>query len=104
MVELDYESLGEYGIVGRRYFRKGGDNRTHHVHVFEETSEDIIRHLAFRDYLRIHPEVRIHYENLKVKLVNEFSDDIEGYMDGKNHFIQETEKTAMIWYKNNKLK
>lgn len=104
MVEQDYESLGEYGIVGRRYFRKGGDNRTHHVHVFEETSEDIIRHLAFRDYLRIHPEVRIHYENLKVKLVNEFSDDIKGYMDGKNHFIQETEKTAMIWYKNNKLK
>src|SRR5699024_12358218 len=32
MVELGYESLRGYGIVGRRTFRKGGDNRNQHHH------------------------------------------------------------------------
>ncbi|WP_052255328.1 GrpB family protein [Salinicoccus sp. YB14-2] len=104
MAGLGYESLGENGIAGRRYFRKGGDERSHHVHVFEEGSEDITRHLSFRDYLREHQEVRFHYENLKMKLASEFPNDIGGYMDRKNQFIQETEQTAMIWYKDNKQK
>lgn len=28
-VAIGYECMGEFGIEGRRYFRKGGDNRTH---------------------------------------------------------------------------
>lgn len=31
---LGYECMGEFGIAGRRYFRKGGDERTHQVHIF----------------------------------------------------------------------
>ena len=31
---LGYEYLGEFGIPGRRYMRRGGDERTHQVHVF----------------------------------------------------------------------
>ena len=27
---LGYECKGEYGILGRRFFMKGGDLRTHH--------------------------------------------------------------------------
>jgi GrpB-like predicted nucleotidyltransferase (UPF0157 family) len=34
MIKLGYEPLGEFGKKGRRYFRKGGNNRTHQVHVF----------------------------------------------------------------------
>lgn len=98
MTDLGYEGLGEYGIAGRRYFRKGGDARTHHIHVFEKGSYDIIRHLAFRDYLREHQNVRTHYEELKITLADEFPNDSNGYMDGKNQFIKETEKTALEWY------
>ena len=29
-----YGYMGEFGIAGRRYLRKGGDERTHQVHVF----------------------------------------------------------------------
>ena len=50
---LGYEYLGEFGIPGRRYLRKGGDERTHQMHIF--ASDDvhaIARHLAVRDYLR----------------------------------------------------
>ena len=49
---LGYEALGELGIPGRRYFRKGGDERTHQLHVFQVGDHaNIVRHLAFRDLL-----------------------------------------------------
>ena len=54
---LGYEAMGEYGIPRRRYFRKNdaSGKRTHHVHAFELGSDEVRRHLAFRDYLIAHP-------------------------------------------------
>ena len=47
---LGYEVMGEFGIPGRRYFRKGLEKRTHQVHIFEQSDqENILRHLAVRD-------------------------------------------------------
>ena len=34
---LGYEYLGESGLAGRRYLRKGGDERTHQLHIFKST-------------------------------------------------------------------
>ena len=34
-VKLGYEYLGEFGIKGRRYLRKGGQERTHQIHIFQ---------------------------------------------------------------------
>jgi GrpB-like predicted nucleotidyltransferase (UPF0157 family) len=45
MIELGYEPMGEYGIPRRRFFRKGGHNRTHHVHILNPvvvTQKDIL--------------------------------------------------------------
>jgi len=41
MEGLGYDCRSEFGMKGRRYFRIGGDNRTHQVHVFQgdNTSE-----------------------------------------------------------------
>ena len=51
--EIGYEYLGEFGITGRRYLRKGGDERTHQIHIFQADDwNNIGRHLAFRDYMR----------------------------------------------------
>lgn len=95
---LGYECMGEFGIPGRRYFRKGGDNRTHQIHIFEEgNKKDIQRHLALRDYLRSHPEDALAYGALKEKLASRFPDDIEAYCDGKDEFVKELERKAMIW-------
>jgi GrpB-like predicted nucleotidyltransferase (UPF0157 family) len=49
---LGYEAKGEFGIPGRRYFRKNDaqGRRTHHVHAFPRGSAHVERHLAFRDY------------------------------------------------------
>ena len=48
---LDYEVMGEFGISGRRYFRKDKEEgiRTHQIHAFETGSAEIERHIAFRD-------------------------------------------------------
>ena len=81
--ELGYEYLGEFGIAGRRYLRKGGSERTHQVHIFAEgDSGNIDRHLAFRDYLRSHTDAR---------------DDIESYCDGKDEFVKKAEEAALEW-------
>lgn len=60
MEGLGYEAMGAFGIDGRRYFRKidASGTRTHHLHAFEAGSHHIVRHLAFRDYLRSHPQKR----------------------------------------------
>ncbi|KAA1183369.1 GrpB family protein [Paenibacillus sp. B2(2019)] len=76
-------------------------NRTHHIHVFQiDNKIDIDRHLAVRDYLRSHPEAAEQYGNLKEDLANQFPKDIEAYMDGKEAFVTELERTALECYSN----
>lgn len=85
---IGYESLGENGIPGRRFLYKGGDLRTHHVHIFEESNQnDITRHLAVRDYLRSHPNVHKNYGSLKSQLAKQFPDDRDAYCEGKDAFV-----------------
>lgn len=61
MAHHGYEALGAFGIRGRRYFRKddAGGGRTHHVHAFRAGTPHVVRHLAFRDFLRAHPDVAL---------------------------------------------
>lgn len=101
MQNIGYEPKGENGIPGRRYFQKGGDNRTHHVHVYQVGSTEIERHLAFRDYLLNHPHERKSYGALKEKLAEQFPYDIESYINGKDAFVIEIELKALEWAKEN---
>jgi GrpB-like predicted nucleotidyltransferase (UPF0157 family) len=99
MVEIGYEVMGEFGILGRRYFRK--DNaagfREYQVHAFASGSPDVDRHLAFRDYLRAKPDVAHEYSELKRRLADKHPDDMEAYMDGKDAFIKEAQRLALEW-------
>lgn len=89
-VKLGYEYLGEFGIKGRRYLRKGGQERTHQIHIFQmEDDTNILRHLAFRDYLRSHRDVAMEYAALKKDLAARFPYDMDGYCDGKDAFCKE---------------
>jgi GrpB-like predicted nucleotidyltransferase (UPF0157 family) len=96
MEALGYEVMGEFGISGRRYFRKDNKEgiRTHHIHAFTVASEPVIRHLAFRDYMIAHPEDAQRYSELKQRLAREYPTNIDGYMDGKDGFIREIDKKA----------
>ncbi|WP_422048777.1 GrpB family protein [Shimia sp.] len=96
---LGYEVMGELGIPRRRYFRKmdAAGQRSHHLHVFERGSAHVVRHLAFRDYLRAHPEVAADYGALKRQLIAEGRGDWEAYIDGKDAFVQRVEAEALAW-------
>jgi GrpB-like predicted nucleotidyltransferase (UPF0157 family) len=100
MESLGYEVMGEFGIAGRRYFRK--DNRegarTHQIHIFETGSDHITRHLAFRDYLIAHSDDAIAYSDLKRSLVEQFDGDTESYIDGKDSFIKDIDRRAAAWF------
>jgi len=100
MEALGYEAKGEYGIPGRRYFRKQtpAGVHTHHVHAFLAGSSGAVRHLAFRDYLIAHPAIARQYGDLKLRLAQEHPTDIDAYMDGKAPFIKEHEARALAWW------
>ena len=98
MKKLGYEVMGEYGIAGRRYFRKGGDNRTHQIHAFLEGDDNIVRHIAFRDYLIAHSKIAQDYGELKFKIAQNCNNDIDNYCDAKDPFIQYHEPLALKWY------
>jgi len=100
MEALGYEAKGEFGIPGRRYFRKNDEAgiRQFHVHAFAADSEGVVRHLAFRDYLRSHPDAAQEYSQLKRELAERYPTDDEAYMDGKDPFIKVTQRAALAWW------
>lgn len=104
MVAIGYKPKGENGLSGRRYFQKGEDNRTHHIHIFAMENPQIERHLAFRDYLRAHPDDVIKYGDLKEELSQRFPYDINSYIYGKEQLVLEIERKAMAWYQSSRSK
>lgn len=99
MEKLGYEAMGEFGLIGRRYFRQENPpgTRIHHVHIYATNSPEIERHLAFRDYMIAHPQNAEQYSQLKQKLAQKYPYDIESYMDGKDEFITRMEQKALQW-------
>lgn len=94
-IKIGYEYLGEFGITGRRYLRKGGDERTHQIHIFQADDwNNIGRHLAFCDYMRTHEKERAEYARIKMALAQKFPYDIDGYCNGKEDFVRRVEKLA----------
>ena len=102
MCNLRYESMGEYGIGGRRYFRRSeSDGRpAFHVHVFETKSEQVVRHLAFRDYLLTHPSKAKEYSELKADLSAGGFASKSDYQAAKAPFIEACVKDAVEWSRN----
>ncbi|ARK32359.1 GrpB family protein [Halalkalibacter krulwichiae] len=98
MYELGYKPKGENGIAQRRFFEKGGNDRTHHVHIYQVGSPEIERHLAFRDYVKSHKEAANEYGQLKKQLAQQFPYDIESYIRGKETFVSKIEHEALRWY------
>jgi GrpB-like predicted nucleotidyltransferase (UPF0157 family) len=99
MESLGYVEMGEFGVAGRRFFRRDNSagDRTDQVHIFQAGSPHIRRHLAFRDFMRSHAELATQYSDLKSRQAEAHPNDIEMYMDGKDGFIKEMEAKAMAW-------
>lgn len=100
MNSLKYDVAGEWGIKGRRLFRKGGENRTHHIHFYQVDNPQIERHLIFRDYLLAHPEEVCRYSQFKENLANKY-ESTSDYSPAKKAFVSEMEKIAIAWNQKN---
>lgn len=94
MIELGYEAKGEFGLMGRRYFRKDDERgvRTHQVHSYQVGSEEINRHLGFRDHMRRNADAAAAYSDLKRSLAAKFPDDADSYIAGKDAFIRNIDR------------
>lgn len=97
LLGLGYDSLGEHGLSDRRFYRKGGDLRTHHIHAYASGHRDIHRHIAFRDYLRAHQDKAIQYELVKLEAARKFRESPESYAEAKSSTLGILESEAMLW-------
>jgi GrpB-like predicted nucleotidyltransferase (UPF0157 family) len=95
--KVGYEPKGENGISGRRYFPKGKENRTHHVHIFQVGNENIKTHLDFKEYLLKHPKDAKRYGDLKIKLANQFPENHYKYQTEKQEIVNELVGKAKKW-------
>ena len=74
------------------------NSRLAHIHALPFDSEHWIRHIAFRDYLRTHVDVREAYQKLKEQLSTREWKDGNEYNEEKDDFIKQKEKEAIEWY------
>lgn len=94
---LGYMARGENGILGRRYFTKGNENRTHHLHMYQAGHENIAKHLNFKAYLMAHPLEAKEYGELKVKLAKQFLDNTHAYQADKEKFVVDLMRKVEMW-------
>ena len=88
--KIGYQHEGDLGITGREAFRYDGKEhlRKHHLYVCPADSPELKRHLAFRDYLRTHPDAAREYSRIKEEGARRYPDDIDRYIEYKSPFIE----------------
>lgn len=96
-IGYEYNPDWEISMPLRRYFRRigQGDVHTYHLHAVPYGGEFWTRHLAFRDYLRTHPDVAREYGELKKRLAQSERCSID-YTFAKSEFIRSVEARAGV--------
>ncbi|MBP3684300.1 MAG: GrpB family protein [Oscillospiraceae bacterium] len=86
-----YEHEGNLGIPEREAFRYDGKQhlQKHHLYVCPADSEELHRHLTFRNYLRQHPGAAGEYGRIKEEAARRYPDSIEDYIQYKSACIAE---------------
>jgi GrpB-like predicted nucleotidyltransferase (UPF0157 family) len=96
---LDYEYWGDYGLPGRRFCPRfdANGNRVANIHCYQQGDPELYRHIAFRDYLRAHPDLAAEYEREKLRARDLHPEDALAYNDEKNAWIRNAERDALAW-------
>lgn len=90
--EIDYLHSPYRADVMHWFCKPDPARRTHHLHLMPTGSERLADEIAFRDFLRAHPEEAERYGGLKQRLAAEHKHDREAYTRAKTDFV--TELTA----------
>jgi len=101
---LGYRWHGELGISGRRYCSLNNEagERIAQLHFFAADSPEVERHIAFRDYMRAHPEAAEAYAHEKRRARDLFPNDKHAYTEEKALWVRQTEAKALLWFSEQK--
>ncbi len=94
LAPLDYTLFLVLGSAQRYAFGRG-DPHTHHLHIVEHGGEEHLRHIAFRDYLRAHPDTAGEYARLTRELARRFQGNRQAYNEAKTAFVREIEARSV---------
>lgn len=88
---IGYIHEGDLGIKDREAFQYSDKPhlQKHHLYVCPQYSEELYRHITFRDFLRNHPEAVKQYSLVKERAAKLFPNDIDRYMAYKSPCIEE---------------
>ena len=89
--EIGYIHEGDLGIKGREAFKYTDKPHlmTHHLYVCTESSDELRRHIVFRDFLRNNPDAAKRYSAVKEMAAKLYPNDIDKYIEYKSPCIQE---------------
>jgi len=105
--QLGYYHNGNQGIVDREVFKRNNtvsnsilDSITHHLYVCPVHSQELKRHILFRDYLIANKEARLEYQNIKYQIAQETNQDKKLYAQLKEikakDFIDKVLREAIL--------
>ena len=97
---IGYAHVGDQEIPGREVFKIPDEERkaslpAHHLYVCEKGAQPLIEFLAYRDFMRVHPEWRQKLGALKWSLCEKYDNDRLAYMDGKSAMVREITELAL---------
>ena len=95
--KIGYVGLGENGMHGRRFFYKGKEKRSHHIHIYEVGNKEIAKHKLFVEYMNYHKNHMVEYEKLKTILFLKYQGNPEKYCAGKGEYISGINELAKKW-------
>ena len=91
---IGYMHEGNLGIADREAFQYADKPhlQKHHLYVCPQYSEELFRHITFRDFLRSNPEAMKKYGAVKEQAAQRFPYDIDKYIAYKSPCIEELYK------------
>ena len=91
---IGYIHEGDLGIKDREAFKYTDKPHLmmHHLYVCPQYSEELHRHITFRDFLRKNPQAVQKYSMVKEKAAELYPNDIDQYIEYKSSCIEELYK------------
>ena len=88
---IGYIHEGDLGISGREAFGYSDKPHLfkHHLYVCPRSSDELHRHITFRELLRSDSEAREKYAEVKMTAAGLYPNDIDGYIEYKSQCIRE---------------
>jgi GrpB-like predicted nucleotidyltransferase (UPF0157 family) len=97
---IGYAHNGDQGIPAREVFKIPDEELkaslpAHHLYACEKSAQPLVEHLAYREFMRRHPEWRQKLNALKRSLCEQYDNDRQAYIDGKDAMVKEITRLAL---------